>query len=60
MFVPHSRADLGRVSLVSDAVRPFVDANVFAGRRVSIRGEILQRAAQKFFAVSRGDIRSID
>jgi hypothetical protein len=60
MFVPHSRADLGRVSLVSDAARPFADANVFAGRRVSIRGEILQRGAQKFFAVSRGDIRLID
>lgn len=60
MFVPHNRADLGRVSLVSEAARPFAEANVFAGRRVSIRGELLQRGAQKFLAVSQRDIRPID
>jgi hypothetical protein len=60
MFVPHNRADLGRMSLVSDVARPFADANVFAGRRVSIRGELLQRGSQTFLAVSRRDIRPID
>jgi hypothetical protein len=60
MFVPHTRADLGRVSLVSEAARPFAEANLFAGRRVSIRGELLQRSAQKFLAVSQRDIRPID
>ena len=60
MFVAHNRADLGRVSLVSDAARPFVDADVFAGRRVSVRGEILQRGVQKFLAVSQRDLRLID
>jgi hypothetical protein len=33
---------------------------VFAGRRVAIRGEILQRGTQKFLAVSRRDIRVVD
>ena len=60
MFVPHNRADLGRMSLVSDAARPFANAGVFAGRRVSVRGEILQRGAQKFLGVSQRDIRLID
>lgn len=60
MFVPHNRPDLGRVSLVSEVARPFADANVFAGRRVSIRGELLRRGAQKFLAVSQRDIRPID
>lgn len=60
MFVPHDSGDLGRVSLVTDAAQPFVDADVFAGRRVSIRGEILKRDAQTFLAVSRRDIRLID
>ena len=60
MFVAHNRADLGRVPLVSDAARPFVDADVFAGRRVSIRGELLQRGVQKFLAVSQRDLRLID
>jgi hypothetical protein len=60
MFVAHNRADLGRVSLVSDAARPFADAELFAGRRVSIRGELLQRGVQKFLAVSQRDLRLID
>jgi hypothetical protein len=60
MFVPRDPADLGRVSLVSEAGRPFADSDLFAGRRVAIRGEILQRGAQKFLAVARGDIRLID
>jgi hypothetical protein len=60
MFVPHGHDDLGRVSLVAEAAQPFADADVFAGRRVSVRGEILGRGAQKFLAVSRRDIRLID
>lgn len=60
MFVPHNRADLGRVSLVSQVARPFAEANAFAGRSVSIRGELLQRGAQTFLAVSQRDIRPID
>lgn len=60
MFVPHNRADLGRVSLVSEAAHAFADTDVFAGRRVSLRGELLQRGVQKFLAVSQRDIRPID
>lgn len=60
MFVPHGRADFGRVSLVTQAVQPFTDADLFAGRRVSVRGEILQRGPQKFLALSRADVRLID
>jgi len=60
MFVPHDRADLGRVSLVTQATEPFADADLFAGRKVTMRGEILQRGSQKFLAVSRGDIHLID
>ena len=60
MFVPHDRAGVGRVTLVSDAGQPFAGADAFAGRRVSIRGEILRRGSQMFFAVSRHDIRVID
>jgi hypothetical protein len=60
MFVPHNPGDLGRVSLVTEAAQPFADADVFAGKRVSVRGEILRRGAQKFLAVSRRDIRPID
>jgi hypothetical protein len=60
MFVPHDRIDLGRVALVSDAGKPFMEPGLFAGRRVAIRGEILQRGAQSFLAVSRRDVRVID
>jgi hypothetical protein len=60
MFVPHDRADLGRLPLVSDVGRPFADPDVFAGKRIVIRGEILQRGSQEFLAVSRRDIRLID
>lgn len=60
MFVPHGRADLERVALVTHAAQPFVDANLFAGRRVSVHGEILQRGTRKFLALSRNDIRLID
>ena len=60
MFVAHDRPELGRVPLVSDAGQPFADADVFAGRRVSIRGEILRRGTQEFLAVSQHDIRLID
>ena len=60
MFVFRSRPELGRVSLVSDAAQPFVSAEEFAGRRVTIRGEILQRGAQTFLAVDRQDIRVLD
>jgi hypothetical protein len=60
MFVPHDRPDLGRIALVSDAAQPFANPEGFAGRRVSIRGEILQRGGQKFLAVARRDIRLLD
>jgi hypothetical protein len=60
MFVPHDRPDLGRIALVSDAAQPFANPEGFAGRRVSIRGEILRRGAQKFLAVARRDIRVLD
>jgi hypothetical protein len=60
LFLPHGRADLGRLALVSDTTQPFDDAGEFAGRRVSVRGEILQRGAQRFLAVSRRDLRLID
>jgi hypothetical protein len=60
MFVPHGRADLERVSLVTHAAQPFADADLFAGRRVSVHGEILQRGALKFLAISPRDIRFID
>jgi hypothetical protein len=60
MFVAHHSSELGRVSLISASGRPFADADVFAGRRISIRGEIVQRGAQKFLAASRGDIRLLD
>jgi hypothetical protein len=60
MFVPHDRAGLGRVSLVSSDGRAFVGADLFAGRRVSVRGEILQRGTQQFLAVSRSDVRLIE
>jgi hypothetical protein len=60
MFVPHGRADLERIALVTHAAQPFADADLFAGRKVSVRGEILQRGRQKFLALSRDDIRLID
>lgn len=60
MFVPHDRPDVGRLSLVADADHPFADADMLAGRRVLIRGEVLQRGAQKFLAVVRRDIRVLD
>jgi hypothetical protein len=60
MFAPHDPVDLGRVSLVTKAMQPFTDADLYAGRRVSVRGEILQRGTQKFLALSRDDIRLID
>jgi hypothetical protein len=60
MFVPHDRADLGRMSLLTEAAQPFTDAGLFAGRRISVRGELLQRGEQKFLALSRGDIHLLD
>ena len=60
MFVPHDPGGLGRLSLVTEAAQPFASADLFAGKRVSVRGEILQRGPQKFFAVSRRDVRLID
>jgi hypothetical protein len=60
MFVPHDSGTLGRVSLVTDAAQAFDDAEVFAGKRVIVRGEILQRHAQTFLAVSQRDIHLID
>jgi hypothetical protein len=60
MFVLHGGDHLERVSLVTQSAQPFADADLFAGRKVSVRGEILQRGAQKFLAVSRDDIRLID
>jgi hypothetical protein len=60
MFVPHDSGSLGRVSLVTEAAQPFVGADVFAGRRVFVRGEILQRGPLTFLAVSRHEIRLID
>ena len=60
MFIPHDHPDLGRISLVGDAGQPLADADVFAGRRVLIRGEILQRGSQRFLAVVRRDIHVLD
>lgn len=60
MFVPHDHPGLGRVSLVSEAGGPFANADAWAGRRVSIRGEILQRGAQTFLAVSPHEIRLLE
>ena len=60
MFVPRDRGDLERVPLVADSGEPFADADTFAGRRVLIRGEVLQRGTQKFLAVERRDIRLLD
>jgi hypothetical protein len=60
MFVPHDRTDLKRVPLLADAGLPFADADMFAGRRVLIRGELLERGTQKFLAVVRRDIRVLD
>jgi hypothetical protein len=58
MFVPHDRA--GRLSLVSQDGRPFVGADGWAGRAVAIRGELLQRGAQRFLAASPSAIRVLD
>jgi hypothetical protein len=60
MFVPHDSPDLGRLSLLGDAGQPFADADMLAGRPVIIRGEVLQRGAQRFLAVVRRDIRVLD
>ena len=58
MFVPHDRSR--RLSLVSDELRPFVDADRWAGRAVVIRGELLQRGGQRFLAASPSAIRVLD
>ncbi len=60
MFVAHHGADVGRVALISDSGRPFADAGLFAGRKVSVRGEVVQSGAQTFLAVSPHDIRLIE
>lgn len=60
MFVPHDAGAFGRVSLVTDAAQPFTAAAAFAGKRVSIRAEMLRRGPQTFLAVSPHDIRLID
>jgi hypothetical protein len=60
MFVPRDRR-LERVSLVSIDRRPFGGGvDMWAGRAVSIRGELLQRGAQRFLAVTRDGIRLVD
>ena len=51
---------MSRWITLCNQAQPFAEANPFAGRRVSIRGELLQRGAQKFLAVSQRDIRPID
>ena len=60
MFVTRDRPGLGRLSLVSDAGRPFADAEAWAGRRVSVRGEVLERHGQLFLAVSPARIRLLE
>jgi hypothetical protein len=60
MFVPHNRPDVGRMPLLGDAAHPFADADLYAGRRVSIRGEVLERGKQRFLAVVRRDVRFLD
>lgn len=60
MFVPHDHT-LGRLSLVSLDRRAFEDdARRWAGRAVSIRGEVLQRGAQRFLATSPSAIRILE
>lgn len=59
MFVPNQQSRARRMPLVSDVGTPFVNAGAWAGRRVAIRGEVLQRGAQTFLAVSSRDIRLI-
>lgn len=60
MFVPRDRGDLGRMPLIGDAAQPFAEAALYAGRRVSIRGEVLERGTQKYLAVARRDVRLLD
>lgn len=60
MFVPRDRPDLGRLPLVSEDGRPFADAATWAGRRVAVRGEMLQRSGQRFLAASRDQIRLLE
>ena len=65
MFVPHDRSGRvndrsRRLSLVSQDGRPFVGADGWAGRAVAIRGELLQRGAQRFLAASPSAIRVLD
>jgi hypothetical protein len=60
MFVSDGPGGPGRVSLVTEAGGPLLNADVWAGRRLSIRGEILQRGAQRFLAVARAEIRVLN
>lgn len=60
MFVPAGRGALGRVSLVNEVGTPFLNADAWAGRRVVLRGEILERGVQTFLAVSAHDARLLD
>lgn len=60
MFVAHDSAGLGRLSLITNAAKPFVEVDRFAGRRVRVRGEILERDAQRFLALSPDDIHVLD
>jgi hypothetical protein len=65
MFVLHDRSGRvndrsRRLSLVSQDARPFADADRWAGRAVTIRGELLQRGAQRFLAASPSAIRVLD
>jgi hypothetical protein len=60
MFVPRDRRS-ERLSLVSIDRRPFGGgADMWAGRAVSIRGELLQRGAQRFLATTPDGIRLRD
>jgi hypothetical protein len=62
MFVPHDR-ELGtsRLSLVGADGRAFAGAlDEWAGRPVSIRGELFERGTQRFLAASPVNIRTLD
>jgi hypothetical protein len=60
MFAPDDGSKLGRVSIVTEHGHAFVNPGAWAGRRVSVRGEVLQRGAQTFLAVSPHEIRLLD
>lgn len=61
MFVSHGRTGATRLSLVSADGGPLTgDVGAWAGRPLSIRGELLQRGTQRFLAVSPAGIRLLE